>query len=187
MKRFRFAIDWRVLGFSACIVFIATASAAQWHAGKVRLYCDSLYTCTEAYDTTSGVLKVYVVLEDASFGVTGGTFMLGASTGFTGFWIGDTTPHVFVGSSPTGIAMGFESCRVTPPPIYLLTATYVLSGTSTSDSYIEVLPHPQYWWCVEWVDCLFDFYCAEAGRLTINPSGVPAESTTWGRIKGMYE
>jgi hypothetical protein len=137
------------------------------------------------------ILKVYVVHDPEGPGVWthAAWFMVSGGGGFTGVWIGDTTPYpngVVVGASPTGIQTYYGGCV---PPGHLLTITYMMSGTSAPDSYLEVLPDPEDpSMMILVVSCYgFEMMRCDGGRLTINPSGVPTESTTWGRIKGMYE
>ncbi len=192
MRCLRCPMDSRVILLSSCILlFFATTSAAQFlYVGTIRLFCDSLYTCTETDDTVPGILTVYVVHDPEGGEIydwhTAAQFMVSGGGGFTGTWLADTSPYPrLIGTSPTGISILYDTCA---PPGHLLTIRYMMWGTSTPDSYLEVLPHPDEPMKLILVyPCTgFANYC-DGGRLTINPSGVPTESTTWGRIKEMYE
>jgi hypothetical protein len=183
----RNSLDSRVVVLTSCLLLLATASGAQvGYCGTFHLYCDSLYTCTKTKDTEPRILKVYVVHDDEGHegGFTASQFMVGASDGFTGTWVADSTPYPYVrGSSPVGIVIGYGNCV---PSGLVLTITYMLSGTSASDSYLQALPDPTLVsGKIELALCVgMSCYCNGA-QLTIN-SSVPIGSTTWGLIKGLY-
>jgi hypothetical protein len=191
MKSLRHVLDPRVVLFSSCLILLAATSAAQmYYVGTLRLYCDSLFTCTKTTDTVPRIMKVYVV-HDPEGGMYdlhyAATFMVAGGGGFTGTWVADACPYpnpTLIGSSPAGITIGYGTCAV---PGHILTITYMLSGTSALDSYLEVLPDPaEQIGRIILAPCLgFLNYC-DGGRLEMNP-GVPSASTTWGRIKATYE
>ena len=174
-----------LLAVLGCML-VATTATGQLD-GTISLYSDSLFTTSEASDTAPGILTVYVVHENAREPAhVGVEFMVNGGGGFTGTWLDETVPHpVFVGSSPNGIIIAYGTCL--SPPQHVLTIRYVLSGTSATNSYLQVLPHsdePTQRIIV--VPCIGFRDPAAGGTLTVNRSVVPTEDTTWGRIKALY-
>ncbi len=175
-----------VLAVLGCMLLATTGTAQEPPDGTISLYSDSLFTTSEASDTAPGILTVYVVHDKMTTanGHVGTWFMVSGGGGFTGTLLDETVPHpVFLGSSPSGIIIAFGTCLSQPQ--HLLTIRYVLSGTSATDSYLQVLPHPDDGRIIV-EDCNFWNNPATGGALTVNPSVVPTEATTWGRIKALY-
>ena len=153
----------------------------------VKLYSDSLFSDTTIVDTSSCILKVYVVIENYP-GVTATQFKIEGSTGFTGSWLGETVQvGLCRGTSVSGIEIGFYTCL--HPPLHILTITYSMVGTSESGSYLQVVPGPSIpiimvCDCSQ-TTCLIPIE-AEGGRLYTNVGIVPIQHTTWGRVKHLF-
>ncbi|MEE9268824.1 MAG: hypothetical protein V3V49_01035 [Candidatus Krumholzibacteria bacterium] len=165
---------------------VAGTTTAQTLDGTISLYSDSLFTTSEASDTAPGILTVYVVHDKMTTGHVSVEFMVSGGGGFTGTWLDETVQQpVFVGSSPNGIRIAYNFCL--SPPNHVLTIRYFLSGTSATNSYLQVLPHPEEpTQQIIVQDCSFWLSPAAGGTLRVNPSVVPTEATTWGRIKALY-
>jgi hypothetical protein len=167
--------------FILLAVSSAGSASAQRYGGKIALYSDTLHTDTTLADTLPGDVKIYVVHEDRS-NVSTSAFMVVASEGFTGTWLGETSAFFTVGDSETGIFMSYGGCRNSP--ILILTITYQVFGTSSQCAYLSVEAHPVYGW-IEVLNCDMDLLEAIGQTLTVNCT-VSVEETTWGRIKSIY-
>ena len=133
--------------------------------------------------------QVYVV-HDHTFGAAlAAIFRITSSDGFTGVWLGETSPYSTFGTSQAGIDVVYGSCIF--QPTHLLTITYQTFGTSAACSYLESVPHPDrpegY---IVIADCAAILLVGESGRLTVNPDStctpVPVENRSWGSIKSLY-
>ncbi|MEE9269296.1 MAG: hypothetical protein V3V49_03460 [Candidatus Krumholzibacteria bacterium] len=165
---------------------VATTATGQIN-GTVSLYSESLFTTSEAADTAPGILTVYVVHDNAlQPNHTSVMFMVNGGGGFTGTWLDETSQHpVVVGSSPSGITIAYGTCLTAPH--HVLTTRYVLFGTSATNSYLQVLGHPDVPGHQILVSlCVGMTATVAGGTLTVNRSVVPTEATTWGRIKALY-
>ncbi len=175
-----------LLAVLGCMLVATTATAQSGPDGTVSLYSDSLFTTSEVADTAPGILTVYVVHENTRETThVSVEFMVNGGGGFTGTWLDETVQHtVFVGSSPSGIRIAY-ACQLEPH--FVLTIRYALSGTSATNSYLRVLPHPEEpTQQIIVQNCSFGLSPAAGGTLTVNRSVVPTEATTWGRIKALY-
>ena len=156
----------------------------------IALYSDPAHTSTEAPDEAPATLTIYVVLESTTGG-TAAYFRINPTPGFTGAWVGETTPFLHMGTSQTGIGLSFQpGCIMTAE---VLQIQYALLGTSENCSILEIVANPQYdlfGGSAVVIDCVFEDRPALGGQLTINPdpscTPVPVSPTTWGQIKAMY-
>jgi hypothetical protein len=161
---------------------------------QVNIYSDPAFTSKEAFDTAPGTLTLFVVHENPVLpdqGRTYSEFRITPSVGFTGVWLSETSPFPVIGTSPTGIQIGYGYC-VTLPAL-VLQVTYTVFGTSEDCSRLDVAEHPQNIFAEDapvTVDCNFEFLIGTGGRLTVNPTAncppVPVESSTWGKVKALY-
>jgi hypothetical protein len=181
------AIAW-VMAFSLS----GTPSMADWlprGSDQINIYSDANFTSKEALDNVPGTLTVFIVHEPTPWTLAT-WFKITPSNGFTGMWLSETTPFLFLGTSPTGIQIAYGTCL--EGPTLVLEVTYSVFGTSEPCSYLEVGAHPE-------MDCggpytegcpYFEMETGIGGRLTINPtpqcSPAPVEPSTWGRVKALY-
>lgn len=108
-------------------------------------------------------------------------------------WIGDTIPPPFfaIGTSQSGIAIGYTACYASP--IHVLTVMYM--GVSAPCDLIRVVADPTATPPGIYVyDCSIPaiILTATGGAARINPNGtcqctVPVEETTWGQVKALYQ
>jgi len=162
----------------------------------VSLYADPAHSVKYAHDTAPGVLTVYVVHEAQPIipnvsVATSLDFRVSQSSGFTGVWLEESTTHLFLGSSPTGIRFAYGGCLQLPTRV--LEIHYSVFGTSDECSYLEVVGHPDEICGSDAIcafDCEFEYHVPIGGRLVINPnaecSPLPVALTTWGKIKSLY-
>ena len=156
--------------------------------GRLSLYSDAAFTECTLSDTAPGTVNVYMA-EWSDQGATGLRFRIDANAGFTGVWLSETSPFGVIGNSPTDIAIGFGQCMT--HRFLVLTMTYELFGTSTcSDLSIVAapgLPEPICHGCIFSEMRCYGYdpvHVNCAGSFDCNP--VPAESSTWGRVKALY-
>jgi hypothetical protein len=174
--------------FLALAILLCSASISFAETDTINLYADPGYSVRQAFDTTPGLLKVYVVHEYTS-GAVASSFRIAASPGFTGTWVSDSSPFTSIlGTSQTGIYMSYGGCVFAPTLI--LEVTYALSGTSSTCSFLEVVNHPDQPFIMT-PDCFADEPGpARGGKLIVNPnascSTVATQPTTWGRVKSLY-
>jgi hypothetical protein len=176
------------------LVVVGTYTPAQGQpcakgSDQINIYSDPAFTSKEAFDLAPGMLTLYAVHEHASDRLTA-AFMIAPSVGFTGVWLGETSPFSTIGMSPTGIRIAYGQCLDTPALI--LEVTYTVFGTSDDCSYLEVVEHPEEV-CggPVFLDCPnFDTWFGTGGRLTVNPNEtctpIPIEPSTWGKVKALY-
>ncbi len=158
-----------------------------FYVGTVSLYTDSLFTSSTAIDSSATTLAVHVVHDNLTRDDTHSAiqFQTIMSPGFTGVWTHETSPHpTVVGASPTGVSIGYGDCLV--GPTYLMTIYFSLSGSSETNSFIEVVPHPnEPTNKIVTVPCVGYLNYCDGGRITVN-STVPIAESTWGRVKAMF-
>jgi hypothetical protein len=160
---------------------LVVAPAAQ--ADKLRIFSDAALTDSTLNDNAPRIANLYVV-HDMDGGV-GIRFRVAPGVGFTGVWLGETTPFFKVGNSQSDVSVAYGACLFGPQLI--LTVTYQLFGTSSPCSDVNVAPAnglP----CViiTAFNCVFVEECvSDLGAVHVNCS-VPVEPTTWGRVKALY-
>ena len=169
------------------LVLLSENTEAQF-AGTVSLYSDAAFSQTHAFDTGPGLLTVYVVHDNNPTDIMflGGEFRVKGSPGFTGVWLGITSPHPYAEGNQGGLIIWYAGCTATPT--HLLTITYALSGTSAPDSYLATERSDPLGIPMQLVTCDRRLQAVRGGRLVINPR-VPTgilRGGTWGAIKSLY-
>ena len=115
------------------LALAAPASAQE----KLLIFSDPVFTQDTVADVAPGVVTLYVVNKDHA-GQTGVIFSIKPGPGFTGVWLGETSPYTKVGQSATRIDVGYGTCLL--PPVLVLTMTYQLFGTSSPCSELRTAP-----------------------------------------------
>lgn len=132
--------------------------------------------------------RAYVA--ETSEEATGLRFRIAADPGFTGVWLSETSPFLTVGNSQADLSIGFNSCMVGHFPV--LTISYQLFGTSTCST-LSIVAAPGFLepLCIS---CSFhEVKCSGLDPLHVNCTGsfdcnpVPVQSSTWGRVKALYQ
>jgi hypothetical protein len=185
----------RLLILALVVIFYCVPSFAQ--GGLIGLYLDTWGEICDIDDCDIGIniLEVQVVHKHAPE-VGASRFMIVASEGFTGTYLGEEViePGGGLGNSQRGISIAYGECFSTPR--HILTVRYLIYGTSEKNSYLEVVadatcPHRD---DVHMVDCSDPpyLYPAIGGRAYINGDGTlsctttPVQPTSWGQIKALY-
>jgi hypothetical protein len=158
--------------------------------GAIDLYRDNAGMLELIIDASPALLPIYVVHTMEPFGGAAACqFSAPKPACFTGMYLSDTNPFpVTIGNSQTGVSIGYGSCR--QYPIHVLTMSFFGQGT-TSCCFYPVLPDPnEPSGQVVAVDCSQQLVPVKGGATVINyTSGcysVPAEETSWGRVKSLY-
>ena len=171
------------------VIALLVCTPAFVHAfDRLSIYFDAaLAECTLS-DSSPRMANIYVA-EASSYGATGLRFRIAASPGFTGVWLGETSPFTKIGSSQTDLSLGFGACLV--GHFAVLTVTYQLFGTSTCSN-LAIAPASGFPVPI-CTGCQFDErLCLGYDPLHVNCSDpvncnpVAVESVTWGQIKALY-
>jgi len=177
-------------GLSVVVLVVCVGICA---ADTIGLYSESYYSSCNIVDNAVGLLSIRVV-HISPGGATASAFsapMPSCMTGVT--WYQDRPPWEVIGSTQTGIEIGYGSCKT--GVIQLMSIWFFSHGTSDPCCLYPLLPHPAPWaeGKVQVVDCNFNMVPAVGLVSTINgnetcPCGypVPVEETTWGQVKALY-
>lgn len=192
----------RKLAFSAMVVFLALPGldARAQSGGILFVATDSLVTSRVFYDNAPGLCTFYVIHEPAQAGDEFEAVRFKMDNGgFTGVWVGDVTNFFSIaGNSQTGIAVSYGGCVQAPHVV--LGVSYFCAGTSGCTT-VGLAPDPgSVTGTIEVYDCNSALLppptvyalCVNA-TLVPDDTGygycdctLPVESTTWGKIKGIY-
>jgi hypothetical protein len=165
--------------------------------GSIGLFADPGATICDVSDQyPSGVRRIYVVHVNTP-GAYGAQFRVDhVSWGANLTYLTEsvTWPYVAVGSSITGIQIGYGGCI--PSPNMIMYIDFWGSGQSPPCSYIQVVPHltatpPG----ILVPDCNypdFNLVNATGGDVVVNPDAschcdIPVHETTWGQVKALYQ
>lgn len=179
----------KALLMAVALVLFATPAAAQ--GGYFGLFSDTIGENCTAVDVP-GLLEVYVVHMDSP-GATAAEFSIDSSGAPALDWLADTAVFdVTVGSSPSGVGIGYGTCLTSP--IHILTVKYFASGLSAPCSVLRVVEHPDTG-AIRATDCEFNFVAVEGRGMFINPTPdcedcdlvpVGTEQNTWGSLKSIF-
>jgi hypothetical protein len=174
-----FGVMWLVAGW-AC-------------ADTIGLYGDSQGTQCDIVDNAARLLPIYVV-HVSTLGAIGCEFWAPKPTCMVGaIWLSDTDPFgMFLGTTQTGVTIPYGPCKT--GPILATVMNFFGRGTSEPCCSYPVLGHPYLNpSSPRAIDCANQGQSAVGLMGTINgtagcPCGnpVPAEETTWGRVKALY-
>jgi hypothetical protein len=161
--------------------------ADAWPVGRIAIFSDEALTNTTLDDDSMRAVDIYIAHVD-HYGVTGSRFKIEAEPGFTGIWLGETSPWApnIIGTSTTGVSIYYAQCAA--DDIVLIKSTYWLLGTSQFCTGLTVVPDPGangYTLCT---GCNFvELPCGPPGALRVGcPAPVPVQESTWGRVKALY-
>jgi len=175
-------------------ISIVCASAVVNAQPNITVYFDSNLSQTAAQcpPGTPGTVvdTVYVVLNNAASLLTGAEFMVDYSPAMT--WLGDSpNTDVAVGSSNSGISLGFNAPQNTADPVLLLKATvlWMCNDCSQTDIQVTVMPHPDTPGATSPQIVTFPgFNTTDAvGMVSMICSTLPVNESTWGRVKALYQ
>ena len=148
---------------------------------RIEIFSDEALTDKTLIDSHSRIVDLYVAHFDTP-ATTGCLFRIAPSPGFTGVWLGDSSSWVTVGTTQSGIAIGYGKCMMGSN--VLVKVSYQLFGTS-SCSTLTLAEHPILIPGGPYCDACFGEYRLPSNSLAVN-CAVGTQSTTWGRVKALY-
>ena len=180
-----------------CVVIVlmlfVAADSVFAQGGSIGLYAGTDGVMCAMNDDTPGLFVVYVV-HIATSGALASRFAVRDHIGFTGLWLSDTpTFPLWTGCThcPDGFFLSYGVCAASPIVVTMM--NYFAYGTSAKCSLIEVIPPPDSpTQTIDVVICNGTLREATGLKLVVNPDAscpcdeVPAEATTWGRLKALY-
>lgn len=153
------------------------------HADRMLLFSDAALTDSTLTDDAPRTVTIHVVHTD--FWGTGSRFRIATDPGFTGVWVGDSSPYFTVGNSNIDVSIAYAACL--QGPVLVLTATYQLFGTSSACSGLHIAPGEGQL-CVIATSgggCIDAVCVRDLGSLHVN-CPVATEPSTWGKVKALY-
>jgi hypothetical protein len=183
----------RALLVSLALMFGATMASAQ--QGSIGIYSDTVGVDCNLLDVSPG-LTAYYVVHTNTVGSTACRFVAAKPACMTATYLGDAHPFLMtIGNSQTSVSVAYKGCRV--GPIHILTINYFTSGTTPACCWYPVTCDPLgtngcAGGLLDTVDCEYHDAVSTAGFGVINADqscqcGVPAEESTWGQVKALYE
>lgn len=179
----------KALLLSLVLVFGASMAFAQ--AGSIGIFADNAGLGCNLADPGPALTPYYIVHVNTP-GATASQYSAPKPTCFTAQWLSDTNAFpVTVGNSQIGVSVGYGSCKVSP--ILLQTLNYFTNGATPNCCYYPVLADPTATPPgIYVVDCQDQLLTATGGKGIIKSlqtcnCNVPAEETTWGQVKALYE
>jgi hypothetical protein len=166
--------------------------------GALFVVADSTAASREITDTP-GICRVYIVHEGF---VAGSQFSAARfkvqNNGFSGSWLFDDSEFVTIGNSQSGISISYNGCLT--PPVLVVVISYMCFGTSGCTT-VSLVPDPTaVTGEIEAYDCVGGLLiqpnvyelCVNGALVPDDHFGscdcpLPAENSTWGKIKGIYE
>ena len=181
------------------IIISVVAGIGTGHAEIIGIFSDSRGCPCEVTDRAGDVLLTIAVLHVDSPGARGSRFSATKPACLEVTYLYETAFFFALGNSQTGISFDYGQCLT--GTYQLLTITFFAYGLTPDCCYFEVLPDPfAPSGEIEVIDCdnqvsfvsgLFDIVnsteicqCAP-GPVECHP--VPAETSTWGKIKTLYQ
>ena len=184
----------KVLLLTVVLMLSATMAFAQ--AGRLGLFADptgAVESCAIT-DAAPGLLPIYVV-HIGTTAATASQFLAPKPDCMVGgTWLSDTGVFpVTIGDSQNGVAIGYGQCL--SGPIHCLTINIFAGGTSTACCVYEIVGDPNTeTGLIEVVDCDKNLLNADGQSGVINADAtcacvdiVPAQATSWGKIKSIFE
>jgi len=182
----------RVLAAGFALLLICSASVVSAQTPFIAVYFDANYTQVQK-DCPPGPAgtvfdQFYVVLVNANRFVSGAEYRI--QFGAAVMWLAATgLPPVALGTSPTGIALGFPVPQngFFPVQLQTLQVLWMCDGCNMLNDPIDVRANPNTGGTApQWTDWPgFNIYKA-VGLSSSICATVATEETTWGQVKSIY-
>jgi len=176
-------------GMLLALVLVFSASIAFAGPGSIGIFADNAGTNCNLPDAAG--FGMYYIVHVNTTGSTACMYMALKPACFTGNFFADQNVFgVVVGNSQTGVSVGYGSCLT--GNILVQTMVFMTSGTTPNCCYWTVVPHPfASSGKIEAVDCFDQKWYPTGGQGIVKslPScncNVPAEETTWGKVKAIF-
>jgi hypothetical protein len=172
----------------ALVLALVGATLASAQTPFIAVYFDQNFTQIQTVCPGPGAGTLYVVLANANSLVSGAEYRIGYPAAMT--WIGDTnTPPVALGSTPTGISLGFPVPQNGFNSLLLHTVAifWNCSDCSVTNQKVSVAAHPlNASGNVQFTDWpAFSLVNAIGMDSDVCPT-VATEESTWGQVKALY-
>ena len=172
----------------ALILALALVCAANAQTPYIAVYFDPGFTATTKVCPGPGLDVWYVAAVNFNSLITGAEFAISYPAAVT--WLADTnTPPVKIGSTPSGISMGYPIPVNGFSPVELCRVQVQWNceecDSSSIDAPITVIAHPHTTF-LGWTDESYTEQPASGWTSFICPFASPAEPTTWGRVKALF-
>jgi len=160
--------------------------------GPISAYADPTGTSICLYDTEEGILTVYI-LHNPDWEITRNAntsqFAAPKPSCLDGTYMDESTPFLHLGDSQSGIVITYAGCQ-SGGPFLILTIRYLVHGATPPGCGYWVVPDPAVGY-VAYVDCSSTVHVTTGGVAIINGDEyvcdpVGTETSTWGRVKGLY-
>jgi hypothetical protein len=172
------------------VVCTASLAFAQPQAGTIGIFGDNQGMNCYLYDQAPGLTPYYIV-HVYTPGATASQFAAPKPSCLGASWLSDTAVFtVTIGSSQTGVSVGYGTCRV--GPIHVLTLNYFTMGTTALCCMYPVVADPTATPPgIYVVDCDYNLLVGNGCYGIVNTDGIchcatPAQETTWGQVKSLY-
>ncbi|MCH7548167.1 MAG: hypothetical protein IH969_01295 [Candidatus Krumholzibacteriota bacterium] len=179
------------------LVMLMSVNARAQGVGAIMLHSDALATSCNITQNPSGLVTVYV-FHSFHNGVIASQFKI-EDNGADFVWIADELQQsgtLNIGTTNVGGTFAYGECITTN--FNFVNVLYDAQGTADFCSSLEIVPAPgAITGTIDAVDCSLPFpvvSVAGGSTLTVNCPDegqcggvVPVESTTWGRVKALYE
>jgi len=182
-----------VLLFLAALPGLATANPVPG-GGPISAYADPAGTDMCLYDLGEGTLTVYIVQDfywQDPPTASACAFAAPKPMCLAGTYLGEWSPFPTMGNSQVGITVVYPECR-TGDPFLILTIQYQVHGATPYSCLYWVVGDPaEPSGHVVILDCDGMAHTVGDGAGMINGYGftcdpVGTETSTWGRVKGLY-
>ena len=184
-----------ILSLCTAVLVVLLASPGLSHAqeGIVMLYTDVAFTACNAV-SPAGVLTIYVVYE-LHDGARSLRYAITEDSGGALVHLADQNQFTLVtGNSQTGVDISFDGCL--QGAIHVQNVLYSILSPPPTCTFIVVMPDPTApTGRIEGTDCGNVKRYPISSQASVDhdgscPCGVvccPAETSTWGRVKGLYQ
>ena len=173
------------------------ALAEELPGGRIGIFGENTGTNCAVTDAVPGLLNVYVV-QVGTAGSAACQYKAAKPSCFPATYLSDSSPFsVVIGSSQTGVSIGYGSCRV--GAVHVQTIAFFATGTTPACCLYTLGCDPlsstdacALGW-VDIVDCTQSPAYAKPQIGVINPNGtcacvdiVAEQESSWGQIKALY-
>lgn len=171
------------------LMFVLMVGAATVFAqnGSIGIFADNGGTNCNI-SGAPGLLYVYFVHVNA-VGATASQWAAPHPTCLTGVRVADLPPWEILGTTETGVAIGYGTCKT--GTFLLMSTLYYVTAAEPCCRWPVVADPNVASGKIEIADCEYELTYGTGGQGIVNATeacncNVPAEDTTWGRVKSMY-
>ena len=173
------------------LITVVCVTSAPAQPGWIGIFSDPEGLDCDLFDNIPGLCKYYV-FHHGTPGATASQFAAPMPSCMLAVYLSDTAIFpVTIGSSQTGVAIGYGTCLASP--IHILSINVFCQALTPACCYYEVVPDPAVpSGRVEVVDCTNTLLEGWGMQSIVNPDHscccncTPVEESTWGKVKSLY-